>query len=77
MIYGIDLDLALAGTQARLLSANGDVATMEVSYPLLGKTIRFEMQLLRRDGRWYSADAVRDAEAELLKPLIEGEPSRQ
>jgi hypothetical protein len=35
---------------------------MEVSYPLLGKTVRFEMELLRRDKRWYPADAVRKAE---------------
>jgi len=42
---------------------------MDVSYPLLGKTVNFQMQLLRRDGRWYSADAVRSAEAELAQPL--------
>ena len=66
-IYGIDMDASLERVQARVVDLEGDVATMEVSYPLLGKTIRFQMQLLRRDGRWYSADAVRDAERLLAR----------
>lgn len=68
-IYGLDADASLAGVQAKVVSAAGDLATLEVSYPLLGQTVKFDMQLLRRDGRWYSADAVRDAEAELAQPL--------
>jgi hypothetical protein len=74
-IYGLDVDASLAGVQAKVESVDGDVATMEVSYPLLGRTVNFEMQLIRRDGRWYSADAVRDAEAELLQPLTTTEPA--
>ena len=69
-VYGLDADASLAGVQARVITAEGDLATLEVSYPLLGKTVRFDMQLIRRDGRWYSADAVREAEAELLQPLV-------
>ncbi len=68
-LYGLDPDAALDGIQARVVDAEGDLATMEVSYPLLGQTVRFELQLIRRDGRWYRADAVREAEAELAKPL--------
>ncbi|MEO8159893.1 MAG: hypothetical protein ABI588_00635 [Arenimonas sp.] len=68
-IYGLDANAALAGVQARALAASGDTATMEVSYPLMGKPVRFEMQLLRRDGRWYPADAVRQAETDLARPL--------
>lgn len=67
-VYGLDLDRSLAGVQASVEALDGDVATMNVSYPLLGKTIHFPMRLLRRDGRWYSADAVADAEAELAHP---------
>lgn len=69
-IYGLDADASLGQVQARLVSAEADLATMEVSYPLLGKPVRFQMQLLRRDGRWYSADAVRNAEAELSRPAL-------
>ena len=67
-VYGVDTDAALDRLDARVVDVEGDVATMEVSYPLLGKTIRFPMQLLRRDGRWYSADAVREAEEDLARP---------
>jgi hypothetical protein len=66
-VYGLDANAALARVEARVVDVEGDVATMEVSYPMLGRTIRFPMQLLRRDGRWYSADAVRQAEAELAQ----------
>jgi hypothetical protein len=68
-IYGLDLDASLEGVDARVLSAQGDEATMEVSYPLLGQTVRFEMELLRINKRWYPADAVRKAQADLAKPL--------
>jgi hypothetical protein len=68
-IYGLDLDASLAGVEAKVVAAQGDSATMEVSYPLLGQTVRFEMELVRRDKRWYPADAVRKAEADLAKPL--------
>lgn len=66
-VYGLDADASLAQVQARVKAVDGPVATMEVSYPLLGKTVSFEMQLLRRDGRWYSADAVRKAEEGLVQ----------
>ena len=72
-VYGLDADASLGQVEARVVDVEGDVATMEVSYPLMGKTIRFPMQLLRRDGRWYSADAVREAEADLARPA--GDPA--
>jgi hypothetical protein len=68
-IYGLDLDASLAGVDARVLSAQGEQAIMEVSYPVFGQTVRFEMELLRRNGRWYPADAVRKAELDLARPL--------
>jgi hypothetical protein len=74
-IYGLDIDASLAGVQAKVLSASGDSATMEVSYPLLGKSVHFEMQLLRRKGRWYPADTVRKAERDLSTPLQGATPS--
>jgi hypothetical protein len=69
LLYGLDIDTALDGVQAKVVAADGELATLEVSYPLLGQTVRFETQLIRRNGRWYRADAVRDAEAELAQPL--------
>jgi hypothetical protein len=66
-VYDLDLDRSLDGVQAELLSAQGDSARVKVSYPLLDRTVSFEMEMLRRDDGWYSADAVREAEAELAE----------
>jgi hypothetical protein len=68
-IYGLDIDASLAKVEARVLSAQGDEATLEVSYPLMGKTVRFEIEMLRIDKRWYPKDAVRKAQADLARPL--------
>lgn len=65
--YGLDLDKALDRVEAELVSSQGDQATVKVSYPLLDKTVSFEMALVRRDGGWYSAEAIRAAEAELAE----------
>ncbi len=73
-VYGLDADASLAGMQAELVGAEGDLATVQVRYPLLGKTVSFELELIRRDNRWYRADAVRSAEAELARPLTATAP---
>src|SRR5690606_33170954 len=65
--YDLDLDRALDGVRAELVSAQGDRAQVKVSYPLLDKTVSFEMAMLRRGDSWYSAQAVADAEAELAE----------
>ncbi|HEX4853935.1 hypothetical protein [Arenimonas sp.] len=70
-VYGLDLDAMLDGVNAELVSAEGDTATVKVSYPLQGKTVAFEMEMLRRDGAWYGANAIRDAEAELAEAAAE------
>ena len=74
-IAGIDADAALTGMTARVAAVDGDLATLDISYPLLGQTVNFQMELIRRDGRWYSADAVRKAEAELAQPLPAAGPT--
>lgn len=66
-VYGLDFDASLDGATAELLSTEGDTARVEVSYPLLGKTLSYEMELVRRDGAWYSAEAVRQVEEALAE----------
>jgi hypothetical protein len=61
----------LDGVRAELVAAEGDTATVKVSYPLQGKSLAFEMDMLRRDGAWYGANAIRDAEAELAEAEAE------
>ncbi len=72
LIYGLDFNASLSAVEARVVSASGDMAVMEVSYPLLGRTVKFQMELLRRNKRWYPADAVRKAETELLQAPATG-----
>jgi hypothetical protein len=64
-IYGIDLDAALAAVRVSLTSSSGDEAIARVEYPLAGRKIAFDFPLRRIDGRWYPADAVREAEQRL------------
>ena len=65
--YDLDIDQTLDGVQAKLLSAEGDRATVQVSYPLAGRTITFDLAMARRDDGWYSADTLRQTEAELAE----------
>ena len=66
-VYGLDVDRSLDGVKAKVLSSTGDTARVEVTYPLLDRTHRFELEMVRRDGGWYSAQAVKEAEAELAE----------
>jgi hypothetical protein len=65
--YGLDFDRSLEGVEAELVSSEGDTATVKVTYPLLDRTHSFEMDMVRVDGRWYSADAIAQAETELAE----------
>lgn len=64
-IYGLDLNRSLESVKAELVASSGDTATVKVSYPLLDRQHTFEMAMVRRDGGWYSAQAIADAEADL------------
>ena len=73
--YDLDLDRALDGVRAELVSSEGDRAQVKVSYPLLDKTVSFEMEMQRHGDGWYSAQAVRDAEAELAEAGQDATPA--
>jgi hypothetical protein len=66
-IYGLDVDRSLEGVKAELVSSAGDEAKVKVTYPLLDRTHSFELAMVRRDGGWYSAEAVHQAEEELAE----------
>lgn len=68
-IYGLDADAALAQAKTELVRIDGTTALVKVSYPLLGETIAFELEMVAREDRWYSANALREAEEELAEPL--------
>ena len=63
--YGLDVDAALRGMQARLLDQTGDNARLRLRYTLAGREIDAIVPVVRIDGHWYLADFVRRAEASL------------
>ncbi len=64
-VYGIDLNQALTGVSAKVIAQPDENTTeVEVSYPLRGQSINFQLTMLRRDGRWYPADTVHRTEQE-------------
>lgn len=63
--YGLDLRKSLDGLQVTAVEEAGDRATVDVRYPLAGRTITTQVQLQRIDGRWYPSDSIRNARASL------------
>lgn len=62
--YGLDIDSALDGAQARLIEQTGDTAKVALAYTLSGHLVEARILLERQDGRWYLTDLVRHAEAQ-------------
>lgn len=69
--YGLDLDQALDGMRVELVSREGDQATVRIRYPLLGTELDFQRAMVQRDGGWYSAEDIAQAEAELAQAQAE------
>ena len=71
LIYGVDADDALDKMEAKLVEADasGNEATVEVNYVLLDQDIRFEIDMVRIDDRWYPADSVEEAQQTLKQAL--------
>ena len=68
-VYGFDTDKALASLDAKKKSETGDHAVVTVNYTLLDTPVTFDVDMVQRDGRWYSADAIKNAENMLAKPV--------
>ncbi|MFC3550754.1 hypothetical protein ACFOLC_06945 [Lysobacter cavernae] len=62
--YGLNLDAAFDSVQATLIEQTGDHARVRLHYTLAGQAIEAQLQVERRDGRWYLRDILRHAEAE-------------
>jgi hypothetical protein len=61
-VYGLDVNQSFTQLEAKVITASENAATLQVSYPLAGQAVEFEMELVRIDGRWYSASAVQQAQ---------------
>ena len=63
--YGLDLRGSVEGMQVVSVAEDGDRATVDVRYPLAGRTITTRVHLERIDRQWYSSDSIRNARASL------------
>lgn len=70
-VYGLDVDATLDSVKAEQVSVNGDNARVKVSYSLAGSPVSFEMDMVRRDGGWYSPELIANAEEQLDAPLVD------
>lgn len=59
-VYGLSLDDVLDSAQTKVLSNDGHVAVVRLSFDLLGKPISSESTMIRQDGRWYDRDTLLD-----------------
>jgi hypothetical protein len=62
-LYGLDLDADLSAMQVTLQSQTGDSAKLRLQYTLAGTPVDAVVDATRREGRWYIADLVANAEA--------------
>ena len=68
-VYAFDTDKALASVTATKKSETGDAAVVSVSYTLMDVPVTFDVNMVKRDDRWYSADAIKNVENMLAKPV--------
>ena len=68
-VYAFDTDKALASVTATKKSEAGDAAVVSVSYTLMDVPVTFDVNMVKRDDRWYSADAIKNVENMLAKPV--------
>lgn len=70
--YGLDIDRSLADLRTGLVEQKGDRATVRLHYPLADAEIDTVVHLQRRDGHWYLASYL--AEADTVAAMEAGSP---
>lgn len=64
-VYGFDTDKMLDSVSVAKKSQDGDKAVVTVSYTIMDTPVTFDLDMVRRDGRWYSADLLKTVEDSL------------
>ena len=62
--YGLSLDKVLDTVKTEVVSQQGDVAKVKVSYVMFDQPMSFDTELVQIDGRWYGKQTI----DELNKP---------
>ncbi|MBS0571269.1 MAG: hypothetical protein JSS28_11710 [Proteobacteria bacterium] len=78
-VYGLNADQALDSVKLEPAAANGDAATVKVTYTAFGKPFSAEAEMVRVDGRWYGKHAIdrwrtHQAEITSAKPATPAAP---
>jgi hypothetical protein len=62
--YDLDINAMLASVKPTLISMEGDLAKLKIDYTMFGTPLSMETELTRKDGYWYSKDALAQLEAD-------------
>ncbi|MBS0455912.1 MAG: hypothetical protein JSS44_01090 [Proteobacteria bacterium] len=74
-VYGFDIDQSLSSVKVDKKSEDGDNAVVTISYTILGAPVTADVKMVRRDGRWYSADLVKSVEDSLSGKADDAAPA--
>ncbi len=67
-VYGFDIDQSLSSVTVEKKSGDADKAVVTVKYTILGAPVSANIDMVQRDGRWYSADVLKSVEDKLANP---------
>jgi hypothetical protein len=73
-VYGFSVDKTLDSVKPEVVSNDGNVATVKVSYTLLDTPLSMTTQMVKQDGHWYGKDTidrVRERKEEAAKEAAE------
>ncbi|HET7664192.1 MAG TPA: hypothetical protein VFK31_11185 [Rhodanobacteraceae bacterium] len=58
-VYGLSVNTILDSAKVKTLEQKGDTATVEVDYTILGKPMTSNLDMVRKDKRWYLSDVIK------------------
>jgi len=73
-VYGFDTDKMLDSVKAVKKSGDDNNAVVTLSYTLLDTPVSVDVNMVQRDGRWYSADLIKSVEDSLANKPAEVAP---
>jgi hypothetical protein len=73
-VYNFDTDKMLDSVKAVKKSGDDNNAVVTVSYTLLDTPVSADVNMVQRDGRWYSADLIKSVEDSLANKPAEAAP---
>jgi len=73
-VYGFDTDKMLDSVKAVKKSGDDNNAVVTISYTLLDTPVSADINMVQRDGHWYSADLIKSVEDSLANKPMEVAP---